>query len=1217
MPSERAVLHRSIETLMREGAAAGLDDRVLLDRLAGHRDGQALAALIDAHGPMVLGVCRRILHRLHDADDAFQSTFLLLVRKAGAIRDPARLAGWLHGVACRVAVRIRSQRRRWETVGKADLESLSDPSPDPVLQAEHIEMLELLDEEIGRLPARHRDVIVLCDLEGRSYAEAAQRLRCPLGTVQSRLARGRDQLQRRMIRRGGAMAAAPVPFGLSARTSLPVSLREATLRAAQAAWNSGILAGTAVGWLKTGLTIAAMVVGAGTCFTVLGTPSHRLEQPPPAEATGARNAKPDPGHEQALLIEIRGAEDNKVLPGAAVWIQVSGGQSREPNVGRTDGSGHFSVDLGEGPIVSVTVVVAAEGYVPKESRWGADNIPVNPVIGLERGVRIGGRVVDEQGQPIQGARILPCALLTTGEEVGAALSDAQGRWQSSALAASAVNDKKRKHLTFRLSHRDYITVRQDTGLDEACGQNAVLRMKRGASLSGRVTGPDGKPVVRARVVVGQPNAATFETETDAAGRFRFGHCLNLEWSSADLTVKASGLAASARTLLITQTIPELVIALDQCRPLRGRVVDTKGVPVAGVSVWPTELSDAKLDWRAATDAHGRFEWPDAPTSGSIRLDLYKSGFAEALGRTFVAGQREIKITLHRPLHLRGTVSDAVTGKPVERFDLIPGWGPHRPGARVEWLNQDASKNQFTAGKYDLHGGLFPDQGLNRSIRIEAEGYLPAELLGFRDDAEDLVHDFKLRKAVPLSGIVRGAGDQPLAGALVALSNSDNDVRIKSGTMISNRTVGEATQLKTGPDGRYAFRPQGKPAAIVVVHDAGFAVRTAEQLAASTDVTIHPWARIEGVLKVGSHIAPKQKVSAWMVNQTFSGRVDYDTVTDAQGRFIFERVTPGVMMVYRNVDHQDHQGWTPSNPVFVDVSPGLTLHVQVGGAGRPVIGRLQVPQGFSLADLVSDEGQLTTGRVPPHQPDGFPDFTPEQQEAWYDRFYKTAEGRGYFQGERQYAVDLQADGSFRIEDVPAGNYALELHFKGRHSQYVDALFAFAHGTISVPPIPGARSDEPLDMGVVKLNVFRFRELKVGDQAPAITRNLPDGRPLDLGSLRGKVVLLHFWETYQSQGLAELPVLKETHEAFGRDPGFVMIGLNQNEDFDLPKRYAAKKGYTWEQRYVGLERPNPITAAFGVRFPPEVMLIGPDGRILAKDLKGPEIKEAVAQALKQGK
>jgi hypothetical protein len=114
-----------------------------------------------------------------------------------------------------------------------------------------------------------------------------------------------------------------------------------------------------------------------------------------------------------------------------------------------------------------------------------------------------------------------------------------------------------------------------------------------------------------------------------------------------------------------------------------------------------------------------------------------------------------------------------------------------------------------------------------------------------------------------------------------------------------------------------------------------------------------------------------------------------------------------------------------------------------------------------------------------------------------------------------------------------------------------------------------------------------------------------------------VLLHFWEASQSQGLADLPVLKETHEAFGRDPGFVMIGLNQNEDFDLPKRYAAKKGYTWEQRYVGLERPNPITAAFGVRFPPEVMLIGPDGRIAAKDLKGPEIKEAVSQALKQEK
>src|SRR5262245_37227342 len=109
MPGEQAALLRSIENLLVEGTVAGLDDNALLERFATQRDGRGLAALINVHGPMVLGTCRRILSEPQDVDDAFQSTFLVLVRRAGAIHDPSRLGAWLHGVACRVALRIRSQ----------------------------------------------------------------------------------------------------------------------------------------------------------------------------------------------------------------------------------------------------------------------------------------------------------------------------------------------------------------------------------------------------------------------------------------------------------------------------------------------------------------------------------------------------------------------------------------------------------------------------------------------------------------------------------------------------------------------------------------------------------------------------------------------------------------------------------------------------------------------------------------------------------------------------------------------------------------------------------------------------------------------------------------------------------------------------------------------------------------------------------------------------
>ena len=134
---------------------------------------------------------------------------------------------------------------------------------------------------------------------------------------------------------------------------------------------------------------------------------------------------------------------------------------------------------------------------------------------------------------------------------------------------------------------------------------------------------------------------------------------------------------------------------------------------------------------------------------------------------------------------------------------------------------------------------------------------------------------------------------------------------------------EAIYTTTGPDGRYAFRPQDKPR-----RDRRGPRRRVRRAYArgarrSTDVTVAPWGRIEGVLKIGNQPAPKQKVSAWMVNQGFSGRVDYDTLTDEAGRFVLERVTPGLMSVYRYVDTPDNRGWTPSNPVLVEVSPGQT------------------------------------------------------------------------------------------------------------------------------------------------------------------------------------------------------------------------------------------------------------------------------------------------------
>jgi RNA polymerase sigma factor (sigma-70 family) len=204
-------------------------DAQLLQRFVAQRDEAAFEALVRAHGPMVFSVCRRVLHDGHDAEDAFQATFLVLVRKAGAIADPALLGNWLYGVAHRTAVNLRRQLARRRTSGQPppDLPA-ADPEPDVVWR----DLRPLLDEEVCRLPGKYRAPVVLCYLQGKTYEEAGRHLGCPKGTVATRLARARELLHNRLSRRGLAPSAALAALGAghAAQAVVPAALERSAVR---------------------------------------------------------------------------------------------------------------------------------------------------------------------------------------------------------------------------------------------------------------------------------------------------------------------------------------------------------------------------------------------------------------------------------------------------------------------------------------------------------------------------------------------------------------------------------------------------------------------------------------------------------------------------------------------------------------------------------------------------------------------------------------------------------------------------------------------------------------------------------------------------------------------------------------------------------------------------------------------------------------------------
>ncbi len=228
---------RHLRTLYRCGVVGSLSDEQLLDRFAARRDEtaeEAFAELVQRHGPMVLGVCRRILGDAHEAEDAFQATFLVLVRKASSVVRREKVANWLYGVAVRTArealgraMRRRSREERVST--PIHVEPPDDDCPE--------ELRAILDEELARLPVRYRGPVVLCELEGLSRPEAAKRLGIPEGTLSSRLSRAKAQLRNRLARRGMTIPVVVLSTMMlreAQAISLSVSLIEATVQAATA-----------------------------------------------------------------------------------------------------------------------------------------------------------------------------------------------------------------------------------------------------------------------------------------------------------------------------------------------------------------------------------------------------------------------------------------------------------------------------------------------------------------------------------------------------------------------------------------------------------------------------------------------------------------------------------------------------------------------------------------------------------------------------------------------------------------------------------------------------------------------------------------------------------------------------------------------------------------------------------------------------------------------
>ena len=424
---------RELRDLFRNGSSVGLTDGQLLARYAASNDGPAFAALVARHGPMVLATCRAVLRHEHDVEDAFQATFLVLARKAPSVRAGDALGGWLHRVAYRVAVQANIEarrRRRYESEMPAMTMAIPDtarPGPDP-------EIASIVHEEVDRLPEGLRLPVVLCDLEGLTYEQAAYRLDWTEPTLRHRLVKARQRLRDRLSRRGVTGAALGVAIAASEATAaVPAAWAEVAVAAATG--GAGSMAAVALtriilrGMLMTKLKIVAMAglvsvgIASAGAFAIGAwrpdDPLPAMNSPTAARTSPVAREAPQPVPAAGEMVEVRG---RVVGP----WGNpVSGAVVRRARVEPKDATVPDATSASDGRFLT---------RIPRPSRGtqmvnGADTMPwlaaLAPGFGpgwvarvfqpgapgeltirlVADGPPIEGRIVDLEGRPVVGARV--------------------------------------------------------------------------------------------------------------------------------------------------------------------------------------------------------------------------------------------------------------------------------------------------------------------------------------------------------------------------------------------------------------------------------------------------------------------------------------------------------------------------------------------------------------------------------------------------------------------------------------------------------------------------------------------------------------------------------------------------------------------------------------------------------------------------------------------
>ncbi len=1091
------------------------DTNQLLHQYAHHGSEPAFRELVNNYLDLVYSTAlRRASGNAAQAEDITQTVFTDLSRKACSLPDKIMLGGWLHRHTCFVAsTHLRSELRRQNREREAmQMNTLHSPPDDTWAQ-----LGPVLDEAIDQLEAADREAILLRYFEHRDLRAVGVALGIGEDAAQKRVSRAVDKLRELVGQRGSALSATVLAAALlsGAVSAAPIHLgsriSSTALAAAGAGAAGGILAFLAAAKLKLALA-AVVLVAALTAPVWLKHPratdsiapnvaATELVQAaavtPPANAasalltnTGAAvAAMPKPKESGLLRLKIVAADSGKVIPVVSIDYRRWDGDKFIGRKLQSTRLGECEVSFARESLTELELTTRVEGFADTRLRWRTDrgdSVPEEYTLRLDRGAFIGGSVVDADGNPVAGAKVgfnheddPSAAKWPEDHECGwiEVSTDETGHWQMQRMADEVVRRiyGSAKHAGHVGSAYIFLSRDRSPEADLRAGKY-VFHLGRAISATGVVMDESGTPVAGAEVLVGgRSESGSRKAKSEADGTFTVKGC-----AGGKQMVTASAKGFSTTTIEVADLGSDPIkLVLQHGQLLRLRLVNQQGQPIPKAYVWLDTFRNGQInesrpvpvqaDFSPRSDKQGLVIWSNAPDT-ELQFDIAATGYMRTNEFKIHPDGKEHTIVMSPALLVSGKVTEATTGKAIPKFRVVFGWPSigfggneviHWSSFARDWLNfkDGAYKHGFEDAL--VHG--CPNPGY--ALKFEADGYAASISRVIKADEGEVQLDVALKPAVTQQYTVLLPDGKPAVNAEVGLISPGVRLELAPGGFNREHMESGGSLLMTDKDGRFQLSADDAVHSVVIAHPRGFLRLSRGELAGQEYLQLQPWGRLEGAVTSGGKPAAGREFTvefdSIQSSDLWFGYTAFRVKADAEGKFTFNQIPPGRLKLLRVIPFQisaGSGGWSTKFEQTVEIQPGETTQVTLGGTGYTITARVRWPAGFDASNAQQVMGQLHTP-VPAWMSEMMRDpqrASTMMQQPEVQAFTKTA---------KQFQMSL-ANSVLSAEEVPAGEFEVSVFAilkNGKSSTNMSALSGAVRVNVPATPANGV-----LDVGEVSLN-----------------------------------------------------------------------------------------------------------------------------------------------------